>query len=290
MAENVGQVLKNSGMALILCLMTIWLQMLGLMKLFSDNPFRNSGLIVFFLICSGVVFCLLIGLFTRLFINKGSITPAWLLHMARELATRLNTAIPEVHTVTTAGLNAFAVDNLSRHGHILFHRQIFVSLTHDEVEAILAHELCHIAKGHAGVLTLMQGMMLPVALPLALISVGLASMFIGLRGFSQNLLRLNSIYSLLLFPLTSLLLLLFSRAWEYQADSCAASLVGKQQYLQTLRCLHGSFFQHPNLLNQIGKAPIKVATKTQVQPKSQEGGFTHPSLAQRINALQEIGL
>ncbi|MGD8926630.1 MAG: M48 family metalloprotease, partial [Thioalkalispiraceae bacterium] len=78
--------------------------------------------------------------------------------------------------------------------------------------------------------------------------------------------------------------------WEYQADSCAASLVGKQQYLQTLRCLHGSFFQHPNLLNQIGKAPIKVATKTQVQPKSQEGGFTHPSLAQRINALQEIGL
>jgi heat shock protein HtpX len=290
MAKNVGQVIKNSGVALILCLMTIWMQILGLMELCSDNPFRDSGLILFVTISSGLLFCLLIGVLTRLFASKSQVVPSWLSHMAEELAHQLRNSVPHVHVSTTEGLNAFAVDNLSRRGHILFHRQIFVSLTHDEVEAILAHEMCHIQKGHAGVLTFMQGLMLPVAFPLALISASMVSIVVGWRGFSRNLLRLNSIYSLVLFPLTSILLLVYSRAWEYQADCCAASLVGKQQYLQTLRCLHGSFFQHPNLLSNIGNAPIKATLKSDGQTKSQAGSLTHPSLSQRINALQDIGL
>jgi heat shock protein HtpX len=162
---------------------------------------------------------------------------------------------------------------------------VLTSLTHDEVEAILAHEICHIEKGHAGILTFMQGVMLPITLPLALMINSMFSRFFGSSSFKTKLLRTNSLLSFICFPLTSIVLLLFSRYWEYEADACASSLVGKEQYLQALRCLHGSFFQHANLPGAFNS----IANSARVKTQSQGGGLSHPSLAQRINALQEIG-
>lgn len=217
--------------------------------------------------------------------NRDQSIPAWLKAMPRELAHKLNMPEPEVHTLDSPGLNAFAIDNMTRHGHIFFHRQLLMSLTHDEVEAVLAHEICHVKKGHAGTLTFIQGVMSPISLPLAVVMSLLYSVIFGMAGFKINTVRINSFLTFVMFPVTSLILLSANRYWEYEADACASMLVGKEQYLQVLRCLHGSFFQHPNLLTAFDSSEESLRTTK----KSQGAGLTHPSLAQRINALQEIG-
>ena len=272
---------KNVGLILVLLLLTIWSQLAWLLGLFSADPINDSLLAVGVLLTGGVLFCLLIR-FTSLFVSsKRFSAPTWLTSMAQHQAQRLKISEPEIHILHSDGLNAFAIDNLTRQGHVMLHQQILGSLTQDEIEAILAHEMCHIEKGHAGLLTFMQGVMLPISLPLSLLISIVVSFVNGFDRFKSNLLQTNSFLSFALFPITSLILLLVSRGWEYQADACASSLVGKNQYLQALRCLHGSFFQHPNFLAGINNKPGKA--------KTQDGGITHPSLAQRINALQEGG-
>jgi heat shock protein HtpX len=274
----VNQIVKNIGLVLFLLLLTMWTQLAWLLGLLSPEPIKHSLLVTGGLLTGGVLFCWLIR-YTGLFVsNKRVSAPGWLRSITQQLAQRLTIAEPEVHILRTDGLNAFAIDNLTRRGHIMLHQQIISSLTHDEIEAIVAHEMCHIEKGHAGVLTFMQGVMLPISLPLSLLICIVFCLVTGFDQFKPKLLQVNSFLSFALFPFTSVVLLLVSRGWEYEADACASSLVGKNQYLQVLRCLHGSFFQHPNFL-----ATIKKHGKT----KTRDGGITHPSLTQRINALQE---
>ena len=221
-----GQVIKKVGLVLVFCLLTIWLQMLGVMALIGANPFSGSGIVLVVMILSGLVFCALLGRLINLLSGKTHAPPRWLQHMGCDLAAKLNLTAPRLQTVNTEGVNAFAVDNMTRSGHVILHRQVLSSLTHDEVEAILAHEMCHIDKGHAAALTFMQGAMFPITLPLALLVSGLISSVSGVDKFMQNFLKLNSFFSIILFPLTSIILLIANRSWEFQADACAAKLVG----------------------------------------------------------------
>lgn len=279
------KVLKKSGLVLGLCLFAIWAQFTWMISFTSDSPAVIGLLIMAFLVTSGLLFCLLLHFLSRFVINRTESIPAWLKAMSRDLAGKLNMSEPKVHTLDSPGLNAFAIDNMTRHGHVFFHRQLLMSLTHDEVEAVLAHEMCHVDKGHAGALTFIQGVMSPVSLPIALFMSLLYSAVFGMAGLRINMVRINSFLSFVMFPVTSLILLSANRLWEYEADACASHLVGKEQYLQVLRCLHGSFFQHPNLLTAFNGSDERGETLK----KSQGVRLTHPSLAQRINALQEIG-
>jgi heat shock protein HtpX len=281
----VFKVLKKSGLVLGLCLFAIWTQFAWIISFTSDSPAVIGLLIMAFLVTSGLLFCLLLHFLSRFVINQNESIPAWLMAMSRDLAGKLNMSEPKVHTLDSPGLNAFAIDNMTRHGHVFFHRQLLMSLTHDEVEAVLAHEMCHVDKGHAGALTFIQGVMSPVSLPIALFMSLLYSAVFGMAGLRINMVRINSFLSFVMFPLASLILLSANRFWEFEADACASNLVGKEQYLQVLRCLHGSFFQHPNLLTAFNGSDERGETVK----KSQTAGLTHPSLAQRINALQEIG-
>jgi len=257
----------------------MWAQIAWLLAYFSDIPIQGSLFAFMPLLAGGFVFCVFIRFYCPVIFKKSPSAPGWLMTLANSQAQRLALPVPQIHILRTAGLNAFALDDLTRHGHVLLHQQVLNSLTQEEIEAVLAHEMCHIANGHAGILSFMQGVMLPITLPLALLIILAYCLVSGFRRFKTNLLTANSFLSLICFPFTSIVLLLFSRQWEYQADASASQLVGKEQYLQALRCLHGSFFQHPNLLGAMNG----------VTKNMQDGGMTHPSLAQRINALREIG-
>lgn len=229
----------------------------------------------------GVLFALVCPRICGWIADRATPLPTWLIPMLKNLAQGFNLLQPEIHLLKTAGLNAFALQGFSKRGHILLNASVLTQLHQDEVEAVLAHECSHIARYHALLLTVLQGMILPVTLPVALLA-GLFYAFIyGLDKFRNAVLTLNHIMSVLLFPVTSIALALFSRRWEYEADRQAALVIGRDKYIAALQCLHGSFFQHPNLLN------ISANSNTQV---SRYGwALSHPSLTQRINALLEIG-
>ena len=264
---------------LVFCLFTIWVQIAWLSVYFGNRPVRDSLFVLTVLLAGGLIFCLFIRFFSQNFVKTAQAAPDWLMVLVQSQAQKLSIPVPQIHILNTAGLNAFAMDDLTRHGHVLFHQQVLSALTQEEVEAVLAHEMCHVSNGHAGILSFMQGVMLAITLPLALMFSVVYCFVSGFSEFKTNLLTTNSFLSLICFPFTSVVLLLFSRQWEYQADAGASQLVGKERYLQALRCLHGSLFQHPNLLGAMNSA----------SKNTQAGGLTHPSLARRINALQEIG-
>lgn len=202
--------------------------------------------------------------------------PAWLRAMTEQLVNRLALPAVHLHVVHSAGINAFATCDIRMQGHVFLQHEVLSALTHDEVEAILAHELAHIQYQHALFLSLVQGVSLPVSLPLAGVLAAITH-HRGQFGFWISLRSMNSRIAVLCFPALSLLALALTRRWEFVADRAAAELVGRDSYLHALRCLHGSFFQHPNR--------IPLSSK----PAEAGRSWTHPDLSQRMRALQEVG-
>jgi len=279
----------NKLLILFACIFSIYAQVLLVLFLFFDQVTVTSLVILLVMTLCGVGFSFGLAFFSQLYSPNRSVRIQWLSVMSQQLAYRANITQPEVCILNTVGINAFALDSIFGRGYVLLHGQIFSSLTQDEVEAVLAHEICHIAKGHASILTFVQGMTVVITLPIAfLFNIGLG-IITGFGHFRRRLIKLNSLVLFLSFPLTSFLVMLVTRQWEYEADRCAAGMVGKQQYLQVLRCLHGSFFQHPNLLSRSTWLPGEDKSILSRWLKRPVNGLSHPSLTQRINALQQIG-
>ncbi len=280
---------SNKMLILFACIFSIYAQVLLVFFLIFGQLTAMSLLLLLVLTLCGVGFSFGLGFVSQLYSPDRSARVQWLALMSQQLARRANIAQPAICILNTVGINAFALDSIFGRGYVLLHAQIFSSLTQDEVEAVLAHEICHIAQGHASILTFVQGMTVVITIPVAFLLNLCFSLFTGLGHFRHRLIKLNSLILFLSFPLTSILVMLVTRQWEYEADRCAAGIVGKQQYLQVLRCLHGSFFQHPNFLSRSTWLPGTGSNGLSRWLKRPINGLSHPSLAQRINALQMIG-
>ena len=233
------------------------------------------------LIVSGIGFAVLCTVICRRFADDKRVNPAWLQPALHALARRMQLPEPELHTLNTSGINAFALHGLLDRGHILINNATLTHLHEEEVEAVLAHECSHIANYHAMVMTVIQGMTFPLTMPISLLLGLLYSLIYGAENFRRVFLTVHQMTTIMLFPLTSISLALFTRAWEFDADRQAADAVGVEKYIAALKCLHGSFFQHPNLLN-LTSEPDGASNKP-------GWALSHPSLAQRINALLDHG-
>lgn len=271
----------NVIVAAIIAFGTIYLQLL----IFNAILFEFASIELLFvyslLIACGLSFALFCQYLCRLISDRVTQVPGWLTALLKSLARKFNLPIPEIHLLNMPGLNAFALQGISRRGHILLQTSVLTQLNQDEVEAVLAHEYSHLASHHAFMLTVVQGMILPLTIPIASITTLFYAFIYGLDKFRGVFLTLHQVMTALLFPLTSICIALFTRGWEFAADRQAAQVIGMEKYIAALTCLHGSFFQHPNLLN--------ISTEANGQARQQGWALSHPSLAQRINALREIG-
>lgn len=209
-----------------------------------------------------------------------AVPPPWIRQVIGHLSQRLGIRAPDVYALNTDGINAFALGHIGSSGVVFYHARMLAHLTQDEVEAVMAHELAHLAEGHAVITTFLQGMTAPLLVPVAACAGYFMSLLFGIRGFRQHFLQLHHMLNILLFPVTTVLLALLMRQWEYAADARAARLVGKVKYIAALQCLHGSFFQAPDLLNL---AAVRSAAD------NDQWALSHPRLKQRIRALRELG-
>jgi len=280
----------NKLMILFACIFSIYVHVVLILYFFSFSVLTTIGLVILLLMTlTGIGFSVALNWVSQLYSPDRSIRIQWLAVMNQQLSMRANIVQPEICILNTVGINAFALDSIFGRGYVLLHSQIFSALTQDEVEAVLAHEISHIAKGHASILTFVQGMTAGITIPIAFLLAVIFWIFTGFTQFRNRLIQLNSLVLFLCFPFTSILVMFVTRQWEYEADHYAAGMIGKQQYLQVLRCLHGSFFQHPNFLSRSTWLPGNDTNLLLKWLKRPVSGLSHPSLAQRINALQAIG-
>jgi heat shock protein HtpX len=204
----------------------------------------------------------------------------WLVDTVRRLAAKSGIAMPEV-AIYEGDANAFATGAFRNSALVAVSTGLLQSMNKEEVEAVLAHEVAHVANGDMVTLTLIQGVVSTFVVFFARIvgSIVDRTIFRTERGTGPGYFITVMVCQLVFGVLASIIVAYFSRQREFRADSGAAGYLGNPQpMINALKRLGGI---------EPGELP-KAMSGFGIADKA---GFmalfsTHPPLEVRIAALQ----
>lgn len=274
----------------VIAVMSIVLSVLGVDRFLSARGLNVGMLLVFSLIVgfTGAIFSLLISKPMAKWSTGATVierpqdaTEQWLLETVRRLSERAGIGMPEV-AVYDGEPNAFATGAFRNEALVAVSTGLLANMTRDEVEAVLGHEVAHIANGDMVTMTLIQGVTNTFVVFLSRV-VG----FVVDRALSRNDENSGGIgYTITVIVcqivfglLASMIVAWFSRQREFRADAGSAQLLGNRQPM--INALHRLGAMHEAALPQ-SVAALGI---------NHSGGFfelfsTHPPLEERIAALQ----
>lgn len=214
----------------------------------------------------------------------------WLLETVRRLAAETGIGMPQVGVYHSPEANAFATGWNRNNALVAVSSGLLESMTAEEVEAVLAHEVSHVANGDMVTLALIQGVVntFVVFISRAVAQVAAGALSRGEDrerggGFSYGIYFLVSmVMELVLGILASIVVFWFSRRREFRADSGAARLVGRHKMVAALQRL-GSLAGRP--LDQ--RAPSFATMKINHRGSLLGLFMSHPPLEKRIEALMK---
>lgn len=209
---------------------------------------------------------------------------AWLLETVHKFANKAGIAMPEVG-IYEGEPNAFATGAFKNSALVAVSTGLLQSMTHEEVEAVLGHEVAHIANGDMVTMTLIQGVMNTFVVFLSRVVGYMVDSFLR-RGDSDNTgpgigyLITTVVMDVLLGFVAAIIVAWFSRQREFRADAGAAQYMGSSVPMQRALARLGGV--------QAGELPKSVAAL------GIAGGIgklfsTHPPIEERIAALQARG-
>ena len=207
-------------------------------------------------------------------------TEHWLMNTVAKQAKAAGIGMPEVAVYDSPEMNAFATGANRNNALVAVSTGLLRNMSEDEVEAVLAHEVSHIANGDMVTLTLIQGVVNTFVIFFARLIAGAIS---GNRGEGQS--NNGVVYMLTVLVLemafgvlASLIVMWFSRQREYRADAGAAKLAGAGKMIAALERLRNN---HESRLEGSMMA-FGIASK----PATSELFLSHPPLEKRIAALR----
>ena len=145
--------------------------------------------------------------------------------IVEELALAANIPKPKVGISNTMVPNAFAYGRSKRSGHVCVTRGILGLLDHDELKAVLGHEISHIKHNDMAITTIVS------AIPLVCYYLSFSLMFSGGGGDNDNGGAILGIIALFAYFLGQLIVLFVSRIREYYADAGSVDLGCKPEKL-----------------------------------------------------------
>ena len=207
----------------------------------------------------------------------------WLVSTVEDLARRAGVKTPEV-AVYQGAANAFATGAFKNSALVAVSTDIMRQMTKEELRAVLGHEMSHVANGDMVTLALVQGVLnvfvilFSRVIASALSGSGRGS---GRRSGGALYMLLVLVLQIALGVLASLIVMWFSRRREYAADAGSAKLLGTpSSMIAALRRLG-------NL--QPGVLPDSLRAMGIAEGKKTSVWSTHPSLDDRIRALENLG-
>jgi heat shock protein HtpX len=207
-------------------------------------------------------------------------TQYWLVQTVHKLADKAGIGKPEV-AIYEGAPNAFATGAFRDSALVAVSSGLVETMSKEEVEAVLGHEVTHVANGDMVTLTLVQGVVNTFVFFLARV-VGMIvdrAVFRTERGVGPGFYITVLVCQILFGILASAIVAWFSRHREFRADRGSANLLGTPQpMIAALRRLGGL---ETNGLPDTVKAFA-------IQNRSRLGAFfaTHPPIEERIAALQ----
>ena len=207
----------------------------------------------------------------------------WLVSTVEDLARRAGVKTPEV-AVYQGAANAFATGAFKNSALVAVSTDIMRQMTKEELRAVLGHEMSHVANGDMVTLTLVQGVLNAFVLVFSRVVASVLSgsgRGSGRRSGGAMYMLLVLVLQIALGVLASLVVMWFSRRREYAADAGSAKLLGTpSSMIAALRRLGN--LQPGVLPDSLRAMGIAEGRKTSVWS-------THPSLDDRIRALENLG-
>lgn len=208
-------------------------------------------------------------------------TERWLVATVQRLATKGNIGMPEV-AIYEGEANAFATGAFKNSSLVAVSTGLLVSMTKEEVEAVLAHEVSHIVNGDMVTLTLIQGVVNTFVVFFAKI-VGYFVDRVVLKndraGPGIGYYVTDIVCQIVFGLLASLIVAWFSRQREFRADAGAANLMGTPQPMVNALARLGGM--------QPGELPQSMAASGISDKAGVMALFSsHPPMAERIAALK----
>jgi heat shock protein HtpX len=207
-------------------------------------------------------------------------THAWIVNTVKRFADKAQIGMPEVG-IYEGEPNAFATGAFKNSALVAVSTGLLQSMTREEVEAVIGHEVAHVANGDMVTMTLIQGVMNTFVIFISRI-VGYFVDKVVLRNQSDGpgigYYATTIVMDLLLGVVAAIIVAWFSRQREFRADAGAAELMGnKQPMINALARLGGLT---PGELPQSVKA-------MGIGGKMGSLFSTHPPMEQRIQALRD---
>jgi heat shock protein HtpX len=210
-------------------------------------------------------------------------THRWIVGAVQQFAARAGITMPEV-ALYDGEPNAFATGAFRNSALVAVSTGLLHSMNRDEVEAVIGHEISHVANGDMVTMTLIQGVLNTFVVFLSRV-VGYFVDKVVLRnereGVGVGYYITTVVLDIVLGVLAAVIVAWFSRQREFRADAGAAALMGrKQPMINALARLGGL---------EPGALPQSVATMgISARPSGLMALFSsHPPIEDRIRALQQ---
>jgi heat shock protein HtpX len=200
----------------------------------------------------------------------------WLLDTVKRQANQASIGMPEVAVWDSPEINAFATGMNKNNALVAVSTGLLRTMTKDEAEAVLAHEISHVANGDMVTLALIQGVVNTFVYFFARIAASALS-----RGSNNRFMYFMTVmfFQFVFGILASTIVMWFSRRREYRADEGGANLAGDKKMIAALQRLKGDS-QESHLDGQL--VAFGISGK-----KAMAALFlSHPPLEKRIAALQ----
>jgi heat shock protein HtpX len=208
---------------------------------------------------------------------------SWLLRVVERQARQAGIETPEVAIYPAPDMNAFATGARRNAALVAVSTGLLQGMPRDEVEAVLAHEVSHVANGDMVTLTLVQGVVNTFVIFLSRI-VGHfidRAIFRNEQGYGVGYFISVLVAQLVLGILASIIVMWVSRQREFRADAGSAELNGTQPMVRALRRLAaGRPAELPESLEAFGISGSK-------RHGIQKLFMSHPPIDERIAALQQ---
>ena len=212
-------------------------------------------------------------------------TPAeeWLLETVRRQAKAAGIGMPEVAVFDSPDPNAFATGARRNHALVAVSTGLLQRMRPEEVEAVLGHEVSHVANGDMITLALIQGVVNTFVIFLSRVIGHVVDrvVFKTERGHGPAFWITAIVAEMVIGILASLIVFWFSRQREFRADSGGAQLAGRERMIGALERLRPSYGREA-LPDQLAAFGISGGTRRGLTRLF----TTHPPIEERIARLR----
>lgn len=208
---------------------------------------------------------------------------AWLVETVARQAREAGIGMPEVAVYDSPEMNAFATGMDRNHALVAVSTGLLAGMRRDEVEAVLGHEVSHVANGDMVTLALIQGVLNTFVFFLSRVIGFIVDRVVlrSERGLGIGYFVTSIVMQIVLGILAAMIVAWFSRRREFRADAGGARLAGRERMIAALERLRAG----------AGGADLPDHMRAFGISGGGRGGFarlfmSHPPLEERIRALQ----